>query len=65
MQKNQKEIVKIKCPKCDFEGTKDEFKSGTSAGLGCLLLLLAIVPGIIYLIWAGGKLQCPKCGNIF
>ena len=55
----------IKCPKCGFEGAREAFKSGSSTGLGCLLLFLAIVPGVIYFIWAGGKVKCPKCGNVF
>jgi DNA-directed RNA polymerase subunit RPC12/RpoP len=56
---------KIKCPKCGFEGARTAYKSGSSAGLGCLLLFLAIIPGIIYFIWAGGKVKCPSCGNVF
>lgn len=55
----------IKCPRCGFEGTRNKFEEATSMPLGCLLLFLAVVPGIIYFIWAGSKIKCPECGNVF
>ena len=55
----------IKCPKCNFEGTRDKYEKAASTPLGCLLLFFAIVPGIIYFIWACNKVKCPECGNVF
>jgi hypothetical protein len=54
------------CRVCGYEGTPS-----TSSKLnGCVaitLLLLLVVPGIIYLVWASSTASdqiCPKCGGV-
>jgi predicted RNA-binding Zn-ribbon protein involved in translation (DUF1610 family) len=53
----------IRCPNCDFEG---EGTTGTkgSTGLGCALMFLFIIPGLIYLMWQSSTQHavCPQCG---
>lgn len=52
------------CPNhnCGYQGPANKSKRG-STGLGFLLLLLALIPGILYLaICCGDRFTCPKCG---
>ena len=49
-------------PNCGYRGPARVQARGSGA-LGCLLLLLFILPGILYLVVAGGHDQfCPRCG---
>ncbi len=48
-------------PNCDYAGEVRREPRGSQT-LGCLLLVLGILPGIIYMIFASGyKYYCPKC----
>jgi hypothetical protein len=49
-------------PNCGFRGPSARQERG-SPGVGFLLLLLAIVPGILYFaLCCGYKHNCPNCG---
>ena len=49
-------------PKCDYEGPAKRTPKG-DALLGCFLVLLFLLPGILYLIFTHGcRYTCPKCG---
>ena len=52
----------IHCPNCGYSG-KPKIKSRGSCFVLMLLLLLAIVPGVIYLLYmaTGRNTTCPKC----
>src|ERR1043166_7418500 len=32
--------------------------------IGCLLFLLYVVPGLIFVGWGWGKFKCPRCGAL-
>jgi len=54
----------IICPNanCGFQGPA-ETRDKANVGLGCLLSIFFIVPGIIYfMIMAGSDYFCPNCG---
>ena len=49
-------------PNCGYRGEARREKRGSTA-LGCLLTLLALVPGIIYFaLKSGYRYYCPRCG---
>lgn len=49
-------------PNCTYEGAAVVIERG-SVGLGVLLLLLGLVPGIVYLaLCVGRDYKCPRCG---
>jgi len=49
-------------PNCRYSGRGKRVAKGSQA-VGCLLLLLAIVPGILYLaLCTGYAMHCPRCG---
>lgn len=52
------------CPNanCGYQGPSSKTEKG-SQFVGFLLLLLAIVPGIVYLVLCcGSQYHCPRCG---
>jgi hypothetical protein len=52
----------IKCP-CGYYGEPNE-KGGTIGCLFIVLLIFGIIPGILYLLFAGeSRKTCPKCGR--
>lgn len=59
------ETLKLKCPRCGFEGDAKDFPKAYSGCLSVVLFLLFIIPWIIYFIWAKDKVKCPKCGKMF
>lgn len=49
-------------PNCGYKG-KGKESGGKSGCLLIILLLFGILPGILYLLFAGSKsIVCPKCG---
>lgn len=49
-------------PNCDYSGASVETERG-SVGLGILLLLIGILPGVLYFILAvRAEHRCPRCG---
>ena len=49
-------------PQCGYQGAAQRVPRGNT-GIGCLLLLLFIIPGIFYFILRSGyRYVCPKCG---
>lgn len=64
-EKDKARSVSITCPRCGYHGTKDTYKPGSSALVGCFLLMFFLIPGIFYLALFGNKLVCPKCDNKF
>ena len=49
-------------PKCEYQGPAKRTPKG-STGLGCLLTLLWLLPGILYFIFKSGyRYTCPQCG---
>lgn len=49
-------------PNCGYTGVGERY-GGSSCLLLIILLCLGILPGILYLLWAGEpKLKCPRCG---
>jgi hypothetical protein len=54
------------CRVCGYEGTPT-IKSKLNGCVAVTLLVLLIVPGIIYLVWATSTASdqiCPKCGGV-
>ncbi len=52
----------IACPRCGFVGPPHKIARGFLA-VGCLLMLLFVIPGLIYLIvFSGYQSFCPRCG---
>ena len=54
--------ITIRCPNCGFEG-KGKIAYKGSAAVGCVLLLLFIIPGLIYALWQSSTrhAECPQC----
>lgn len=53
------------CPnaQCGYQGPSIKEAKG-SAAIGCLLCLIMVLPGLLYLIFMSGyRYRCPKCGN--
>ena|SRR3989304_690083 len=50
------------CTTCGYQGSPERIVPGSNA-LGCLLLILFIIPGLIYAIWQQTATYqgCPKC----
>ena len=57
--------VMITCPRCGYSGTKNTYDGAASSIIGCVLLLLFLIPGIFYYAILGGKIVCPRCRNTF
>lgn len=55
----------LKCPRCEHGDTRDKFPAAANQLIGCVLLCLFALPGILYFMWFSGKITCPKCGNVF
>ncbi len=54
-----------KCLRCGYIGPmKTHLSYAGPAIIAFVGLLLWIVPGILYMIWRGGKRRCPKCNSI-
>lgn len=54
---------KIECPKCGYKWKAKKI-GASSDTVGCLLLLLWIIPGLIYYLVKGkGAYVCPQCGE--
>jgi predicted RNA-binding Zn-ribbon protein involved in translation (DUF1610 family) len=51
------------CPNCGYQGEATTEYRGSGA-FGCLLMLLFILPGLIYLAWRSSTAyaRCPQCG---
>lgn len=56
---------RILCTNCGFSGPTTRVVPGSTA-LGCLLLLLFVLPGLIYAVWQqiNSGPGCPNCGRI-
>lgn len=53
---------KVQCPHCRAIVTPQPMNAGCSSiAITLLLLCLAIIPGIIYIIWESSRKQCPNC----
>ena len=51
-------------PKCDYRGPAKRTPKGDTL-FGCLLALLFLLPGILYLIFTHGcRYTCPRCGTL-
>ena len=49
-------------PNCNYRGPSKKVPRG-NAGLGCLLLVFFVVPGILYfMLTSGYRYVCPACG---
>jgi len=49
-------------PNCGYKGPAEK-KARGSLGVGCLLSLFFLIPGIFYFMLKGGyRYFCPKCG---
>jgi predicted RNA-binding Zn-ribbon protein involved in translation (DUF1610 family) len=61
-RKGSTTVVTHVCTTCGYRGVPERIVPGSNA-VGCLLLLLLVIPGLIYAVWQQTAVYqgCPKC----
>lgn len=53
------------CLECGYDGPMGTVLGSLRGGLlAFLLLMAALVPGVLYIVWRWNAPKCPKCGSI-